>query len=194
MLRPAGLALALLLLAGPALAASICGTVRDAQTSAPVEGAAIFLFDAGDTWTGLHAASAADGTYCLDGVAPGTYSLQVRRDDYLIAVVPGILVDEAVAVDIDAVTRVLLADPWPNPGSEHVVLRFRVAPGAPLSLSIHDVAGRHVRTWTGVGSGHDRTLDWRFVDHRGASVASGTYLVTLRAYGQQLVRRVSLVR
>jgi hypothetical protein len=184
-----------LALTGPASAGTVCGTVRDAQSLQPVSGAAILLFDASDAYTGLLGASAADGTWCIENVPAGVYTVQVRRDDYVMAVVTGVQVTEdVVAVDIQAVTRALLRSPWPNPASSIVRLGFRVAAGMPLQLEVLDVRGRRVRSWSGEGNGLDRTLEWDFRDSLGRPVATGIYHVALRVGDVSVVRRVTHVR
>jgi hypothetical protein len=100
-LAPAGvLGLLLLLSAGLARAGSICGTVRDGTTLQPVPNAAVFLFDNLDQYTSLYAGTDVNGRYCIDNIPNGTYTLQVRVDDFLSAVVRGIVVDDATAVDV----------------------------------------------------------------------------------------------
>ncbi len=68
--------------APPAAAGTLCGTVRDALTSGPVARAGIFLRNLDWTYTGLHAASAADGTWCLDAVPAGTYQAFSRASHF----------------------------------------------------------------------------------------------------------------
>jgi hypothetical protein len=181
-------------LVGPVHAASLCGTVRDAQTQDPVAGAALFLFDESGTYTGLYEDSGADGGYCFDPVPPGVYTLQVRRDDYLVAVVEQIEVLNAVDVEIQASTTVLFAAPFPSPASDQLNLRFRAPAGAPLLLEVYDVAGRRVRAWRGRGTGTDHQLGWDLIDHRGRPLASGIYHARLRAVGTDVTRRFVLLR
>ena len=75
--------------AAPSLAGSVCGTVRDALTNQPVPQAAIFLFDNANQYTGLYAGTDVNGHYCVNNVPDGTYTLQVRVNDYLVATVSG---------------------------------------------------------------------------------------------------------
>lgn len=71
----------------PAGAGTLCGTVRDILTDGPVASAGVFLRNLDWSYTGLHAASAADGSWCIDPVPAGTYHLDVRVDDYRIGLV-----------------------------------------------------------------------------------------------------------
>lgn len=183
------------LLPSIALGGSVCGTVRDAQTTDPVQGAAIFLFDDLGQYSGLYAGSDVDGTWCIDNVPAGTYTVKVERDDYVLATVGGVIVtDDATDVAIDAFTRVLFARTQPNPASDQVTLRWRVADGTRFELDVYDLRGRHLRGWRGVGRGGDRTLDWNLQDPSQRPLPSGTYFAVLRADGSRLVQRIVLVR
>lgn len=188
---------ALLLLFAPALSAragTICGTVTDEGTNQPIAGVAVLLYDAGGAYTGIHTGSAADGTWCLDGVDDGTYTLQFLRDDYRLAVVEGVVLETATSVDVQASGRVLFAAPWPNPTTDRIELRFRVPVGQPLVLELFDVAGRRVIAWSGVGDAGDRRLLFDLVDAGGEALASGVYHARLRSDGVDVLHRFTLVR
>ncbi|MBK7190766.1 MAG: carboxypeptidase regulatory-like domain-containing protein [bacterium] len=121
-----------------------CGTVRDAPTLAPVERAGVFLRLPDWSYTGLHAASDAAGSWCIDNVPAGTYHLDVRVDDYRIGLVRDVVVTgSASGIDIAAQLPTTAIDaPWPNPAHGQVSFRLRLgAPGA-ATLAVYDVAGR----------------------------------------------------
>jgi hypothetical protein len=185
----------LLLLAGaaPSGAGTICGTVRDAQSSQPVPHAAVFLFDDQDQYTGLYAATDQDGSYCIATVPDGTYAIQVRVDDYVAAVVRGVVVADVTSVDIEASLRFYLGEPTPNPASTGVTFRLTTPRSEGITLEVYDVRGRLMKGWRGDGSG-GRDVYWDLRDTRGSPVASGVYLVRLRAGGAQQVRRLLCVR
>jgi len=164
----------------PALAGTICGTVTDAQSMAPVSQAAVFLFDSLGAYTGIHDDTDINGQYCLDNVTAGTYTLQVQRDDYVIATVGGVVVTESpTSVNIVAHPGLRLRA-WPNPASERVNFDFGAPAGEAVTLEVYDVAGRFVRGWRGTGSGTQR-IGWDLRDLRGQRIASGIYLVRLQA-------------
>lgn len=193
---PAGLLIGLLIVTGPSgacLAGTLCGTVRDAQTLQPVPRAAVFLFDPLDQYTGLHAGTGVDGRYCIGDIPSGTYTLQVRVDDYLAAVVRDIVVDDATSVDVHTRTPVFLGQPWPNPAAGGVAFDIATPNGAPTTLEVFDVRGRQVMGWRGPGTG-DQTIRWNLTDADGSPVASGIYLVRLRAGGNEAVRRFVRLR
>ncbi len=192
-IAPAGvLALLLLFAVSSAFAGSICGIVRDGVTTLPVANAAVFLFDNADQYTGLYAGTDVAGHYCIDNIPSGTYTIQVRVNDYLSAVVRNIVVDDATAVDIDTRPRFYLDQPWPNPATNEVTFRLG-APSGDATVEVYDVAGRLVMGWRGDGTG-DRTIRWDLHDTGGRSVASGVYLVRLRAGGNEIVRRFVRLR
>lgn len=192
----AGLALALL--AAPATqAGTLCGTVRDALTAAPVPSAGIFLRHLDWSYTGLHAASAADGTWCLDGVPAGTYHLDVRVDDYRIGLVQGVVVTDATSgVEVSAVLPTVAVDaPWPNPAQGQVSFRLRLGRETAATAAVYDVSGRRLRAWTDAAAAPgERLLEWDFRDDRGREVPAGRYYLRLEAGGQAVTRAFVRVR
>jgi hypothetical protein len=181
--------------AAPSFAGSICGTVRDALTNQPVPQAAVFLFDNSSQYTGRYAGTDVNGHYCINSVAAGTYKLQVRVDDYLVAVVSGIVVTTTTGVDVDIHPRFALAQPWPNPASTTVSIRFQASPESNVQLDVFDVAGRRVFGWMGRTSvAGEQTIEWNLRDFNGSEVQSGIYFVRLRAAGDTAVRRFVRLR
>jgi hypothetical protein len=89
-----------------------------------------------------------------------------------------------------------LASVAPNPCNPVTVIRYRVETAAPVTLAVHDTAGRRVRMLvdgvTRAAGEHAATWDGR--DDAGRSMASGVYLCVLRAGGQLDARSVVLVR
>lgn len=197
-LRPTAMASALIaLLAAPTAAGTLCGTVRDALTAAPVARAGIFLRHLDWTYTGLHAASAVDGSWCLDAVPAGTYHLDVRVDDYRIGLVQNVVVDGAASgVDVAAqMPAVTLEAPWPNPATGQVSFRLRLGHDGPARVAVFDLAGRRVRAWADdAAAAGERVLDWDFRDDRGREVPAGRYYLRLEAGGNVVTRPFVRVR
>ncbi|HEX5132866.1 MAG TPA: carboxypeptidase regulatory-like domain-containing protein [Candidatus Krumholzibacteria bacterium] len=182
--------------ATPSLAGSICGTVRDALTTQPVAQAALFLFDNLDQYTGLYAGSDVAGQYCINNVTPGTYTLQVKVDDYIVAVVPGIVVTETpTGVNVDLRRRFALDEPWPNPASGSVSFRLQAPAESRVQLDVFDAAGRRVYGWDGTApQSGERTIQWNLQDFNHTEVQSGIYFVRLRAANFTAVRRFVRLR
>ena len=183
-----------MVVASVAGAGSICGTVRDAQTQQPVPRAAVFLFDDQNVYTGLYDDTDAQGAYCIDDVPDGTYALQVRVDDYLMAVVYDVVVEDATAVDIDAQATSFFFAPWPNPVSDRVFLRYRAPVGQSLVLEVFDPAGRVVKGWHGTGTGEVHTISWDLRDNHRREVSSGTYFIRMQSGAATFVRRFVRLR
>ena len=182
--------------ATPSLAGSICGTVRDALTTQPVAQAALFLFDNLDQYTGLYAGSDITGHYCINNITPGTYTLQVKVNDYVVAVVPGIVVtDSPTGVNVDLRRRFALDEPWPNPAASLVSFRLQAPPESRVQLDVFDAAGRRVYGWDGRAPGNgERTIEWNLRDFNGTELQSGIYFVRLRAANATAVRRFVRLR
>lgn len=69
---------------------------------------------------------------------------------------------------------------FPNPSSSKTAVRFDLASARELTLSVFDLAGRHVRTlWAGKLSGGSHSLIWNQTDDAGRRVAPGIYLARL---------------
>jgi Carboxypeptidase regulatory-like domain len=175
-------------------AGSICGTVRDGQSLQPVAHAAVFLFDPLDQYTGFYAGTDLSGHYCINNIPAGTYTLQVRVDDYVMAVARNVVVQTTTGVDVTTHPPLFLQQPWPNPATRDVVFRLVAPEGAPATLDVFDVQGRRVMGWKGDGPGEGRDIHWNLLDANGEPVASGVYLVRLRAGGQEIVRRFVRLR
>jgi len=91
---------------------------------------------------------------------------------------------------------VRLAAPVPNPANPGTRIGFTVARDGVVRLTIHDLAGRLVRTLVAgdvlAAGPHDRRWDGR--DDGGRTLPSGVYLARLSAGREAATRRVTLVR
>jgi len=180
-----------------AWAGTVCGTVRDGLTLAPIERAGVFVYEPGGPYAGFHSTTDVDGAFCIDGVPAGTYDLVVRRDDYQIAILRDVVVsDEVTGVDIGAIDRrAELAPPWPNPARGSVALRMQAREAGTLTLSILDPQGRLLRGWiVRLNAGEARTVAWDFRDHSGRSLAPGRYIARLSGDGWEVTRALMHVR
>ena len=197
MIRPTpwvSVLLCVLGLAVSAQAGSVCGIVRDGSTQTPVPRAGVFLYQT-NAYTGFSAATATDGSFCIDSVPAGTYDLQVRVDDYQTAWVAGIEVsDTATSVDVSAGIGLRLALPWPNPASSTVTFEFSSAQPVPMQMRIFDAKGRLVQGWSGSIDASTRTLGWDLKDRFGEPTASGLYFVQLQIRGNTITRPFVRVR
>lgn len=184
-----------LFVATPVLAGTLCGTVRDGSSRLPVAGAAVFLIDDEGGSTGLNTGTAPDGTWCLANVPAGTYSILVERDDYQLARVDGVVVDDtATDVSIDARSSFVFARAVPNPASDRVSLRWRVPEGAGFTLEVFDLRGRRVQGWSGTGTGDDTSIVWNLRGFDNGRLPASTYFAVLRVDGERRVQRLALVR
>jgi hypothetical protein len=88
-----------------------------------------------------------------------------------------------------------LAANLPNPFSERTAIRFGVPRAGPVTLSVHDVAGRLVRTLMQreLAPG-EYVSSWDGRDSGGEAVASGIYFARLRAGGSEETRKMLLLR
>ena len=80
------------------------------------------------------------------------------------------------------VLQTRLYAPIPNPARSHVAIRYSLAADGPVTLAVHDIAGRVVRQLlaSSVRRGAYRAA-WNGTDNHGRSVADGVYFLKLAA-------------
>jgi hypothetical protein len=87
-----------------------------------------------------------------------------------------------------------LDHPMPNPFNRSTTLGYAVH-GSEPRVTVYNILGQPVRSWSVTGgSGVHRRLDWNGCDDRGRTVASGVYLIEIRAGRHAYTARVSLLR
>ncbi len=90
---------------------------------------------------------------------------------------------------------VVLGPPSPNPFNPRATIPFQLAEAGSVNLAIYDMSGRKVTTLVnGETSAGPHTVMWDGNDASGTPVPSGLYLARLEAGGQQLTRRMLLVK
>lgn len=173
----------------PAVAGSICGRVTDAETGRPVARAGVLVRTPEGAYTGRLGASDDTGAYCVDDVAPGTYDLEIRHEDYALRYVRGVVVtDPITGVDATlASTGLTLEPPRPNPARAFLSFSFRAE--ADARVVVHDVQGRFVHGWSAAGGASPRQVDWDLRDRSGKPLASGIYWLRLETGASAVARR-----
>ncbi len=92
--------------------------------------------------------------------------------------------------------RSLMLVPRPSPFRASTNIAFELSAPAPVTLSIHDIAGRTVRTLVRgavLAAGHHEQV-WDGRDDATASVRAGVYLVRLQVGAQSQTRSLARVR
>jgi hypothetical protein len=85
---------------------------------------------------------------------------------------------------------------WPNPFNPATEIAFTLSGSGPVTLTVHDAAGRHVRTLL-AGRSHgagEHRVRWDGRDARGRPAPAGIYLARLRTDGGQDTARLALVK
>jgi hypothetical protein len=111
----------------------------------------------------------------------------------------GVEVVELFAPPVAAPERTPAAAPLtlaaaPNPFNPRSVLRYDLARAATVRLTVHDLAGRVVRTLVaGPRPAGPHRAAWDGRDRTGRPVAAGVYLARLEAGGMSRTARLALV-
>lgn len=193
-IRLALLAGTALLLALPAVAraGTLCGTVRDGQTAAPLPEALVLGYLTDGSFAGHSAVTAADGTFCIENIPAGTYDLQVRVRDHLVGTVKNVVVvDDVTGIEIDGALPPVTLGVFPNPARANARIAFAAENAAWATVEVFDARGRFVRGWSArapLDAGREFTWDLRDAD--GRDVPAGLYFVRLTSDAGALVRRL----
>ena len=93
------------------------------------------------------------------------------------------------------VSELVLEAAVPNPFNPRTTIAFSLPQGGPVDVVIYSASGRRVTVLVHeeMGAGRHEVV-WNGTDDRGREVASGVYLVQVRAKGQAKVRKLGLVR
>jgi len=103
------------------------------------------------------------------------------------------LVETSTAAPL--VVAAALGEPAPNPANPGCAVRFSLAAAGSVDLAVYDLAGRLVAPLVrGSRAAGWQQVVWDGRDAAGRAVPSGTYLLRLRAGGQEAARKVSLVQ
>ncbi len=93
----------------------------------------------------------------------------------------------AAAVRLEAV--------YPNPFNPFTRVRFSLAHAGPVTVTIHDLRGRAIRTLAAQEfAAGEHALVWNGRDSGGQLVGSGVYFVRVRAAGEAVVRKITLLK
>jgi hypothetical protein len=144
----------------------------------------------------------------LDGGSAGT--LDVAEVDSLVVIIgrtsplgrsfwlsakpmPPTAVADMGGLELPVSTRLLPG--YPNPFNGAALIPFALHTEAPVSLSVHDLLGRRVRSLVaGKRAPGSHLAAWDGRDQDGRPVASGTYLIRLKTADGERARKLTLVR
>ena len=91
-------------------------------------------------------------------------------------------IQEEVKWPSGPVLQTRLYAPAPNPARAHVVIRYSLAADVPVSLRIHDLTGRTVRTLCTAGVKRGvHSVAWNGADDRGRPLGNGVYFLKFSA-------------
>jgi hypothetical protein len=153
------------------------------------------VFRDGHTLTGVFPGTAATDTFQFtEPAVPGgetrSYYVRVTQADGHLAWSSPIWVEgEKLAPTDTALTSVM-----PNPSNPSSTVHYSVATPGHVSIVVYDIAGRHVRILVdAIQSAGPHWTSWNGRDDAGRAVASGVYLVRMRAGDVQSTKKIALL-
>ena len=181
----------------PALAGSLCGTVRDQQTNGAIAHAGIFLRTPAGAYTGIYGATDVAGAFCIPNIPAGTYDVEVRVDNYAVGYQRGVVITtSSTDVELPAVMGGLrFAAPSPNPARVSTRFSWTLEGAGWARLAVFDARGRLVRGWAGTSlPAGEHSQSWNLTDASGRPVDAGVYFVHLDTPMGRRVRALVRVR
>ncbi len=145
--------------------------------------------------------------YPLPGSAGDTLQIRFRFTSDDADVAEGVYVDDVsvLVTDIptdtgavdpgEEVPRISLHQNHPNPFSPSTLIRFSLATGGEVKLTVYNIQGRLIRTLTeGSRAAGEYEIAWDGTDEYGIDVAAGVYLYRLGLGELEETRKMILVR
>jgi protocatechuate 3,4-dioxygenase beta subunit len=151
---------------------SIAGVITDASTSLPIEDATVVVHGSG-FWNVHYAHTGADGSYLVDDLEPGDYTVRAHKEDYF----PGQYPDP-IAIDGNDTTGIDIAlAPEVPTGIRGTVTDLGT--GNPIEGALvrsYDVNSWHHHRWALTDANGDYEIETRPGEYRVTAVAEGYLL------------------
>ena len=175
---------------------TINGKVTDADGN-PVAGVVVYLLnEAGQPMSSAN--TNPDGSYAINGAAPGSYYIQASKVGFITAyngnagslgdAQPLILGNGVTEINIALTTGVEPPRPdnlpkalslypnYPNPFNPETRIRFGVPESGRVRVAVYDLSGRLIRSlWDGPATAGFHSVTWDARDASGMQVPSGVY-------------------
>lgn len=153
------------------------------------------------SWQELAVIPGADRQYIWDSPLVATESAFLMLDAYRDGVLAGttsagpFVIAGASAAGSELPTVLGITGITPNPFNPQTSIEFAVPERARVSLKVFDIGGRFVRTLVDADlEPGQHVAVWDGVDHRGARVGSGTYIVVVDNGTQKHMARATLLK
>ncbi len=187
-----------LLLAG---FASISGTVRESSQGDVITGVTVYAVSTSSDAVVGYDITEDDGTFDIQGLAPGSYKLVVDKENYSVTESMPIVVDGAnnyTASDMELSTtslileikemgseipqKYLLHQNYPNPFNPTTEIAFSIPTASKVNISIYNVLGQQITTLVNreLNAG-SYSISWNGLDAAGNTISSGIYFYKINA-------------
>ncbi|MCK5125041.1 MAG: T9SS type A sorting domain-containing protein [candidate division Zixibacteria bacterium] len=91
-------------------------------------------------------------------------------------------------------TQLLLSQNYPNPFNPTTTFVLSLPVASEYRVSIYNIMGQSIRTWTGHSEAGEITFEWDGTDDSGSKIASGIYLYKAQAAGSEAIRKMVLLK
>lgn len=138
-------------------------------------------------------------TYTVNGLMPGfDYYFAVRTSDEAgnWSKVSNLAYRPARNIKLEAVSRPFdLSSPFPNPARSQTRFRLMMPRQGEALVEVYDSQGRYIHTLAnGNRPAGPVSVDWKLDNYRGEPVQAGVYMVRAKLNGEQILRRVAVVK
>jgi hypothetical protein len=90
--------------------------------------------------------------------------------------------------------RLLLTQNRPNPFNPSTTFQMVLPVASDYTVSIFNITGQTIKTWTGYSEAGTVTFDWDGTDNNGQRIASGIYLYQARASGESAIKKMIFIK
>ena len=178
---------------------SVSGTVTDADTSEPIEGAVITI---GTSYTNTTNSS---GFYNIEDVTAGTYTLTCELTGYETYITEiNVEGDETIDIELQnssgidnpfALQKNISVTNYPNPFKSETTISYNTLVNNIVSVEIYDIQGKKIKTLVNeYQSFGEHSVVWNGTNETGIPVGTGIYFYRLKTDNNIVLKKIILIK
>ncbi|MCD4795329.1 MAG: carboxypeptidase-like regulatory domain-containing protein [Bacteroidales bacterium] len=178
---------------------SVSGTVTDADTSEPTEGAVITI---GTSYTNTTNSS---GFYNIEDVTAGTYTLTCELTGYETYTTEiNVEGDETINIELQnssgidnpfVLQKNISVTNYPNPFKSETTINYSIPVSSNVIIEIYDIQGKKIKTLVNeyqVSGNH--SVIWNGTNETGIPVGTGIYFYRLKTDNNIVLKKIMLIK